>query len=106
MAELSSICKRGAFVFNKEKNYKTFRLNNYLWIIIPQFRWHYTKDSLKAAKLDMASAKVLTQKDLYQPAIYHLQQTYEKCIKSYFIIKETATNIYPKRLSIITFEVA
>lgn len=45
---------------------------------------------LEAAKLDMASAKVLTKKDLYQPAIYHLQQTYEKCIKSYFIFKETA----------------
>jgi HEPN domain-containing protein len=38
----------------------------------------------EAAKLDMASAKILTEKDLYQPAIYHLQQAYEKCIKSLF----------------------
>jgi HEPN domain-containing protein len=36
----------------------------------------------------MASAKILTEKDLYQPAIYHLQQAYEKCIKSYYIFKE------------------
>lgn len=36
----------------------------------------------EAAKLDMASAKILTEKDLYQPTIYHLQQAYEKCIKS------------------------
>jgi HEPN domain-containing protein len=50
----------------------------------------------EAAKLDMASAKVLTEKDLYQPAIYHLQQTYEKCIKSYFIFKETAIKHTPE----------
>jgi HEPN domain-containing protein len=42
----------------------------------------------EAAKLDMASAKILTEKDLHQPAIYHLQQVYEKCIKSYYIFKE------------------
>jgi HEPN domain-containing protein len=50
----------------------------------------------EAAKLDMASAKVLTMKDLYQPAIYHLQQTYEKCIKSYFIFKEIAIKHTPE----------
>src|SRR6266496_1051852 len=50
----------------------------------------------EAAKLDMASAKVLTEKDLYQPAIYHVQQTYEKCIKSYFIFKEIAIKRTPE----------
>jgi HEPN domain-containing protein len=50
----------------------------------------------EAAKLDMASAKVLTEKDLFQPAIYHLQQTYEKCIKSYFIFKEMSIKHTPE----------
>jgi HEPN domain-containing protein len=38
-----------------------------------------------AAKLDLEAANVLKDKGLYQPAIYHLQQAYEKCVKSYFI---------------------
>ena len=41
-----------------------------------------------AAKLDLEAAKTLKDKHLYQPAIYHLQQAYEKCVKSYFILKE------------------
>jgi HEPN domain-containing protein len=41
-----------------------------------------------AAKLDLEAAKALKDKELYQPAIYHLQQAYEKCVKSYFILKE------------------
>ena len=41
-----------------------------------------------AAKLDLEAAKALKDKRLYQPAIYHLQQAYEKCIKSYYILKE------------------
>jgi hypothetical protein len=41
-----------------------------------------------AARLDLASAKDLTDSGRFQPALYHLQQAYEKCIKSYFIFKE------------------
>ena len=36
--------------------------------------------------------KVLTENNLCQPAIYHLQQAFEKCIKSYFIFKEVNIN--------------
>ena len=32
----------------------------------------------------------MTEKGLYQLAIYHLQQGYEKCIKSYFVFKEVS----------------
>jgi hypothetical protein len=46
----------------------------------------------EAAKLDLEAAKVLTDKNLCQPAIYHLQQAFEKCIKSYFIFKEVNIN--------------
>jgi HEPN domain-containing protein len=41
----------------------------------------------EAAKIDLAAAKILTEKDFCQPAIYHLQQAYEKCVKAYFILK-------------------
>lgn len=40
----------------------------------------------EAAKLDLEAAKALKDKQLYQPAIYHLQQAYEKSVKSYFIL--------------------
>jgi hypothetical protein len=33
----------------------------------------------EAAKLDLEATKVLTEKNLCQPAIYHLQQAFEKC---------------------------
>lgn len=50
----------------------------------------------EAARLDLGAAKVLTDRGLYQPAIYHLQQAYEKCIKSYFIFKEVNINHTPE----------
>jgi HEPN domain-containing protein len=46
----------------------------------------------EAARLDLAASRVLTEIGLYQPAIYHLQQGYEKCIKSYYIFKEVTIN--------------
>lgn len=46
----------------------------------------------EAAKLDSEAAKVLTEKNLCQPAMYHLQQAYEKCMKSYLIFKEVKIN--------------
>ena len=52
-----------------------------------------------SAKLDLESAKVLKDKQLYHPAIYHLQQAYEKSVKSYFILKEV--KITKKQLLII-----
>lgn len=36
----------------------------------------------EAAQIDFDTAKVMTDIGLYQPAIYHLQQAYEKCTKS------------------------
>jgi HEPN domain-containing protein len=51
-----------------------------------------------AAKLDLEAAKALKDKQLYQPAIYHLQQAYEKCVKSYFILKEIKIKIPLKQL--------
>jgi hypothetical protein len=39
---------------------------------------------------------VLKDKELYQPSLYHLQQTYEKCIKSYYILKEVKLKNTPE----------
>ena len=50
----------------------------------------------EAAQIDLDAAKVMTDRGLYQPAIYHLQQAYEKCIKSYFIFKEVNNNNMPE----------
>jgi HEPN domain-containing protein len=49
----------------------------------------------EAAQIDFDAAKVMTDRGLYQPAIYHLQ-AYEKCIKSYFIFKEVNINNMPE----------
>jgi hypothetical protein len=49
-----------------------------------------------AAKLDLEAAKVLKDKQLYQPSLYHLQQAYEKCIKSYYILKEVKLKNTPE----------
>jgi hypothetical protein len=50
----------------------------------------------EAAKLELATSRVLTERGQYQPAIYHLQQGYEKCIKSYYIFKEVTINNTPE----------
>lgn len=49
-----------------------------------------------AARLDLEAAKVLKDKQLYQPSLYHLQQAYEKCIKSYYILKEVKLKNTPE----------
>src|SRR5438477_8134143 len=49
-----------------------------------------------AAKLDLQAANALKDKQLYQPAIYHFQQGYEKCIKSYYILKEVKLKNTPE----------
>jgi isochorismate synthase EntC len=49
-----------------------------------------------AAKLDLQAAKALKDKQLYQPVIYHFQQAYEKCIKSYYILKEVKLKNTPE----------
>jgi HEPN domain-containing protein len=46
----------------------------------------------QAAEIDMNAARILAKANCSQPAIYHLQQAYEKCIKSYYIFKETTVN--------------
>jgi HEPN domain-containing protein len=38
----------------------------------------------------------MIERGLYQAAIYHLQQAYEKYIKSYFILKEVDINNIPE----------
>src|SRR5215212_1454828 len=50
------------------------------------------KELFEAAQLDLKAAEVLTDNGLYPLAIYHLQQAYEKCIKSYFVFKEMNIN--------------
>ena len=35
----------------------------------------------QAAEIDLKAAKILTKENLFPPALYHLQQAYEKCIK-------------------------
>lgn len=49
-----------------------------------------------ASKLDLEAAKTLKDKQLYQPAIYHLQQAYEKCVKAYFILNEVKLKNTPE----------
>jgi HEPN domain-containing protein len=44
----------------------------------------------------LEAAKTLKDKQLYQPAIYHLQQAYEKCVKSYYIFKEVKLKNTPE----------
>ena len=50
----------------------------------------------EAAQIDLDASKILIDRGLVQPAIYHLQQAYEKSIKSYFIFKEVSINNNPE----------
>jgi HEPN domain-containing protein len=50
----------------------------------------------EAAQLDLETAIILTDRNKDPPAIYHLQQAYEKYIKSYFIFKEIRINKTPE----------
>ncbi len=44
---------------------------------------------LEAAKIDLEAARILAEKCLCAPAIYHLQQSFEKCLKSFHVFKAT-----------------
>lgn len=46
----------------------------------------------QAAQIDFDSARILAEKNRFQPALYHMQQAFEKCIKSQYISKETTIN--------------
>jgi HEPN domain-containing protein len=50
----------------------------------------------EAAQIDLDASKVLIDRGLFQPAIYHLQQAYEKSIKAYFVFKEVKFNNTPE----------
>ena len=50
----------------------------------------------EAAQIDLYASKVLIDRGLFQPAIYHLQQAYEKSIKAYFVFKEVKFNNTPE----------
>lgn len=50
----------------------------------------------EAAQMDLDAAKALIYRGLYPPSLYHLQQAYEKCVKSYFIFKEIRFNNTPE----------
>ncbi|MGH9978865.1 MAG: HEPN domain-containing protein [Nitrososphaeraceae archaeon] len=41
----------------------------------------------QAAEIDLKAAKILAKENLFPPTLYHLQQAYEKCIKSYYIFR-------------------
>ena len=58
----------------------------------------------EAAQLDLETAIILTDRDKYPPAVYHLQQAYEKYIKSYFIFKEIRINKTPESPYMIVSE--
>jgi HEPN domain-containing protein len=50
----------------------------------------------EAAQIDLDASKVLIGKGLFQPAIHHLQQAYEKSIKAYYVFKEVKFNNTPE----------
>ena len=52
--------------------------------IIPSY-----KRLFQAAEIDFEAGKILTEKNICQPAIYHFQQAYEKIVKAYYALKET-----------------
>jgi HEPN domain-containing protein len=54
------------------------------------------KRFLEAAQIDLDASKVLIDRGLFQPAIYHLQQAYEKSITAYYVFKEVKFNNTPE----------
>jgi len=50
----------------------------------------------QAAEIDLESAQILKNANHFQPALYHFQQAYEKCVKSYYSLKETTENNTPE----------
>jgi HEPN domain-containing protein len=50
----------------------------------------------QSAEMDLEAARILTNANHSQLALYHLQQAFEKCVKSYYILKETIENKTPE----------
>jgi len=44
----------------------------------------------------LKAAKILAQENLSPPTLYHLQQAYEKCIKSYYIFRVSSKGVTEK----------
>ena len=51
----------------------------------------------QAAEIDLEAAKILAKQNFFLPVLYHLQQAYEKCIKSYYIFRLTSKGVTEKR---------
>lgn len=51
----------------------------------------------QAAEIDLQAAKILSESNCFQPALYHLQQAYEKCIKSYYVFLLTFDGVPEKK---------
>lgn len=50
----------------------------------------------QAAEIDLEAGRILMKANSFQPALYHFQQAYEKCVKSYYSLKETTDNNTPE----------
>jgi HEPN domain-containing protein len=50
----------------------------------------------QAAQIDLETGKLLIQANRLQPALYHFQQAYEKCVKSFYSLKEAVDNKTPE----------
>lgn len=51
----------------------------------------------QAAEIDLQAAKILSESNCFQPALYHLQQAYEKCVKSYYVFLLTSDGVPEKK---------
>ena len=47
----------------------------------------------QAAEMDLKAAKILVKENLFPPTLYYLQQAYEKCIKSYYIFRDSTNAV-------------
>jgi|GEM_PF-1189206 len=54
------------------------------------------KRFFEAAELDLEAGRTLTNSNNSQLALYHLQQAYEKVVKSYYSLKESVNNKTPE----------
>jgi hypothetical protein len=53
----------------------------------------------QAAEIDLKAAKLLVKEKLFPSTLYHLQQAYEKSIKSYYIFRLTSDGVSDERAS-------
>jgi len=57
---------------------------------------HLYKRFFQATEIDLTSGRILKNANHFQPALYHFQQAYEKCIKSYYGLMETIDKNTPE----------